>query len=163
VNGFQGLFELRTTNHLFKKLEYDLGRLGQDRTNQYAAFDFFVTAHHMEDWVYPDEGGKQNKGKRKQLEARSPLLQICSHIANGSKHFKATAKHHRAVKDTSLRKGAFDSIAFASDAFDTSRLVISLDENVAKQLSLHTDEIECLVLAEKVLKFWKEHLASLTL
>lgn len=114
----------------------------------------------MEDWLYPDSDGKQNKKKRVQLEKGFPLLQVCSHIANGSKHFKATAKHHHAVENTSLRQGAFDSDIFPSDTFDANSLIIELDEHVAEQLSLGSHQIECLTLAQSILDFWKKHLAS---
>src|ERR1700674_5392518 len=93
----EGLFELRTVDDLLKKLESDYGRLcdsGVDTYRAYTAFDFFVTAEHMLDWQYP---GGTNKGRRAQEKKSEVLLQICSHVANGFKHFKVEDGRHKSV------------------------------------------------------------------
>src|SRR5438105_3089567 len=92
---FQGLFELQTPADLVKKLQHDLERMANSPQDQYAAFDFFVTAEHILDWIHPD-----NKAARESLRSSSPLLRITSHLANGGKHFQAKAAHHQSVTGT---------------------------------------------------------------
>lgn len=104
MSTFKGFFALYTPQALLKKLEYDYKRLEASPMDTYAAFDFFITAEHMVDWVYPNDNPTEKK-KRETLRRKS-LLQICSHIANGSKHFEARAQHHKSVKGTLVRPGA---------------------------------------------------------
>jgi len=86
MNPFKGLFRLQTPPDLLSKLRHDFGRLEKDPLDEYAAFDFFVTAYHLLDWIYPDAEDVHNRDIRRQVEQDNALLQVCSHIANGSKH-----------------------------------------------------------------------------
>src|SRR5215210_3209748 len=95
MTGFKGLFELQTPQDLLQKLQHDYQRLKDDPLNPYPAFDFFVTAEHMLEWVHP---GYANKQPRTNLRKSNVLLQVCSHIANGSKHFEVEAPHHKQHK-----------------------------------------------------------------
>jgi len=106
----------------------------------------------MLDWVYP---GKANKEKRKQMRESNVLLALCSHLANGSKHFKVEHKHHTSVVKTSAHRGAFQSDAFQADAFQTlSALVVYLENEAAKE---YGDSILVLELAQKVRNSWKNN------
>ena len=60
----KGVFNLRTPIDLLDKLKYDYAVFEKDKNNPYLAFNFFVTAEHMLDWIYP---GYSNKGKRTAL------------------------------------------------------------------------------------------------
>jgi hypothetical protein len=68
-----GVFELRTPEDLLGKLRVDLKRLEADPLDQYAAFDFFVSASHMPDWLSPGQfGGLGMPGKRSAVMYRPP-------------------------------------------------------------------------------------------
>ena len=67
----KGIFELRTPQDLLQKLRFDREQLKKDPTNTYLAFNFFVTAEHIKDWLHP---GKANKANRVQLENSENLL-----------------------------------------------------------------------------------------
>jgi hypothetical protein len=114
MSKYKGFFELKKPENLFRKLKRDFERMKSEPLSSDAAFDFFVTAHHMLDWVFPDDKPSQVAKENSEL-----LLQVCSHLANGSKHFEATAKKHQSVKDTEQHAGAFSS-DFSSD-FDIDR------------------------------------------
>lgn len=80
------------------------------------------------------------------------LLQICSHIANGAKHFKATAAHHTSVKNAMLSAAAFQPDALNPGDFQSRGwLVVELDGHAADRFGPH---IEVVVLAGKLLDFW---------
>ena len=150
----KGFFEMQTAQDLLGKLNREYAQLQTSPLNQDIAFNFFITAEHIPDWLHPGRA-KTMKLKREKLFEKSLCLQIGSHIANGSKHFKAEAKHHKSVSDTSL-KGAFQRDAFQDDAFDVARLSIDLDADAAKELG--SSSIEVVELAGRILKFWENHM-----
>jgi len=94
TSNFKGFASLKTSGDLLGKLKYDYKRMLSNPYDAYAAFDFFVTAYHMLDWLHPIPTGKaaqkKNDEARSAEETGSILLQVCSHIANGVKHFQAT-------------------------------------------------------------------------
>jgi hypothetical protein len=147
---FKGLFDLQSPQDLLKKLGHDLERLTNSPLDQYAAFDFFVTARHMPEWLYP---GEPNRKKRADLERSSPFLRVCAHIADGSKHFEATAQKHRSIQGTAVQEGAFQRSAFQSDAFQVDALIIYFQRETAEALGIK--EIECVELARRVLDYWQ--------
>jgi hypothetical protein len=103
----------------------------------------------MLDWLYPNDSQK-----RKDLRDKNVVLQVCSHIANGSKHFVASDKRHVYVKDARKHEGAFQRDAFQSDAFEVPRLQIDLQGKAAQVLGESIDAFE---LAGKLLDFWKNN------
>ncbi len=145
----KGFGNLRTPQDLLAKLRHDLARVKADPSDTDAAFDFFVTAEHMVDWVLP---GYANSQARAELRRSSPLLQVISHIANGSKHFVAEAKHHEHVQRVDAPPGAFDSKAFAPHAFQTGALYVRLEGAAAAELG---NEVLVVDLAEKAFEFWR--------
>lgn len=153
---FKGLFNIQTPQDVFVKMEHDLKRLIDSPLDQYAAFDFFVTAEHLVDWLLPDrhENDKEASRARKALRDSNILLQVVSHIANGSKHFVALAKHQQSVEKTESTKGAFQADAMQSDSFQISQLIIHLHGQAVVELGL---QIEVIDLSKRVLQFWKNH------
>ena len=90
-----GIFALSTVDDLFAKARRDLDRLRNDPADSYAAFDFFVTARHIPDWLYPND-----KAKIEHLFRDNYELRLCRHIADQGKHFEVTAFMHAQVADT---------------------------------------------------------------
>jgi hypothetical protein len=149
---FKGFFELLTVKDLFAKLERDSVRIQNNPLDVDAAFDFFVTAYHMLDWLHPGPG---NSHKRKEIEDHSVLLQVTSHLANGSKHFEATASKHKSVAKTVSRPGGFQPGAFQANAFDVGELVVHLEGDVAADLGTSISVVE---LARRLVAFWQQKL-----
>ncbi len=54
----KGFFTFTTAKGLFLKLEHDLAEVQRKPSDPYTAFNFFVTAEHLLDWLYP---GKANE------------------------------------------------------------------------------------------------------
>jgi hypothetical protein len=151
----KGIFELKDARDLLAKLRRDYKKLTENPIDSDAAFNFFVTAEHMPEWAYP---GK--KSKHSQLRDTIPL-NVCSHIANGAKHFEATATRHKSVADTK-REGAWFSSGWGFDKYFgpawgfQGRLTVHLDGDVQAQLGR---SITALELADMVLKFWEKELS----
>ena len=154
MSAFQGLAELRSPVDLLQKLKHDLDRLRSLSGNQYAAFDFFVTAEHLVDWLHPDD-----EPARKAIRSSSPLLRITSHLANGVKHFEAKAKHHKSVAD--VEKQRYVQAGFAQEGMFAEPLIVHL--TVDEGQNIGTDNIEVDLLAQQVYDFWMSHLTQMGL
>jgi hypothetical protein len=143
----RGFARLQTAGDLLKKVRHEHELLRQDPSSTYVAFNFFITAHHLLDWLHP---GFRN-AERERIEREHVLLQVVSQLANGSKHFVLEAKKHQSVVRVDAPDGAFDAGAFDSDSFDTDELVVVLDGAAAAQFG---ESIHVVRLAEMVLDFW---------
>ena len=155
MSRFEGFFELRTPADLLGKLKHDFSRIKQNCVDTYAAFDFFVTAEHLLDWKYRDEGDPADRDTKTHLRRNEPLLRVISHLANGAKHFKTTASRHTSVDDAHTHKGPFDPTFFDPTFFDTNRLIVELTGDDAIVLG---PEIAVHDLAGRVLAYWENDL-----
>lgn len=143
---FKQFAELRTPCDLVRKLEFDLERILQSPQDQYAAFDFFVTAEHIMDWIYPED-----ENARKSVRSSSPLLRITSHLANGAKHFHAKARHHRSVAD--VEKCRYVADGYVEDGYVADPLIVRLTSTEA--IAFGQDCVEVDALAQQVYEYWK--------
>jgi len=135
-------FELKTPADLFSKLEGDLAALEKSGQDARIAFNFFVTAEHLPDWI----------GQRILVKANC-ILRIVSHIANGAKHFHLDEKRHNSV--TGTEKYRVVEEGYAEPGYFYEPLLIQLSPNEAKELGL--SEIDAVNLGHKVLEFWRPY------
>lgn len=152
IDIMSGIFNLRCPSDLLEKLTHEYEQLEQDPSNQYVAWNFFVTSEHLIDWLYPGQANRANRTKVRKSEL---LLQICSHIANGAKHFEVEAKHHQSVAGTDhishFPEGYFTK-GYWTNGYFFECLVIRLENEAAKDFG---ESIEVLSLAKKVMEFWE--------
>jgi hypothetical protein len=148
----QGIFDLKSPKDMLAKLNRELERLRTDPNNVDHAFNFFVTAEHMLDWLYP--GYPAEKTRRKIRDAEI-ILEVVSHLASGAKHFDQLAKHHQTVKDAGPKGGYFGSNHFGSRHWRASffgrTLRVILDGPAKASLG---ESVTALELAEKVYTYW---------
>jgi len=137
-----GFFQLKNAADLFKKLEWEYQNLAVHPGNAWHAFNFFVTAEHMADWK-----------DCKSLKFSDPLLALCSHIASGGKHFKATRKNHTSVASAKF-DGVFEPGIYEEGVFEES-LLITLSSEAEATLGMKT--IDAVTLASKILEYWRRH------
>ena len=142
---------------LLVKMQHDLSRMEQELANSYPAFDFFITAEHLLDWLYPGDTWSKNGKIRAQKRQGEPLLRVTSHLANGAKHFQVTDKRHKSVDSLQVHEGAFDPKTFDPNAFDTERLIIELQGDEANAFG---QQISAIDLARRVLAYWQQQLAN---
>jgi hypothetical protein len=88
-----GHFSHKSAADLFAKLQRDFDRLCRSPTDADASFNFFVTAEHLPEWHF-----KGDSKAAAELRKQHALLRLCSHLANGAKHFEVT--RHNAVAST---------------------------------------------------------------
>lgn len=148
MNECKGFSELKNAVDLVRKLEFDLERMKNDMRDQYAAYDFFVTAEHIVDWVCPN-----NRSAQKHLRGSSVLLQVASHIANGAKHFQTQDSRHKSV--SGVKKQRYVEEGYVEEGYFEDPIIVSLAQNEA--VIIGCEEISAIVLAEKLLEYWKSN------
>ena len=148
-----GIGRLQTPDDLLGKLRHDLQRLRGAPGDSFAAYDFFVTAEHMLDWVLP---GHANDAKRSQLRSSNVLLGIVSHVANGSKHFVVESPRHQSVQHCNVAPSS--SIGLSTSAGSgIERVFVSLEGPAILQFgpTMGADD-----LAERIVRFWESYLST---
>lgn len=152
-------FRLRTPEDLLAKLKAEAELLRQHPEDSYLAFNFFVTAFHIIEWIHP---GNSNKRLRKSLVDNEPLLQVLSHIANGTKHLEIDPDHHNAVKSTGGAPSWAEAPNFGRNlgkrVVNQKALFIRLQGGAAKRIGA---TISVTDLADKAVAFWENYLREL--
>jgi hypothetical protein len=151
----------RTPKDLLRKLEHDLQRMKTAVADPYAAFDFFVTADSLVDWLYPEVPGDKGatsgrKHIRSDLRQNDHLVRIASHIANGAKHFIVSPSRHASV--VSMRSVHSEEEGRAQEG-NAAALHVYVTPAEAAELGVQ-DSIEGTALAERVLQFWVARVAA---
>lgn len=156
MSSFKGFALLQKPADLVAKLAHDFERIRAAPDDAYAAFDFFVTAEHIVDWLFPDSPEINQSSARKKMRESSELLKITSHIANGAKHFQALAKQHDSVTDLKQESGGFDPSSFSPRAFSPAAFKMhGLNVRLENGRVVHV-----LTLAEDVLQYWKNEIGN---
>jgi hypothetical protein len=132
------------------------------------AWNFFVTAEHLPDWVYyqdmPTRGTERpdlldgQKPYDFKMALTRPVLRICSHLANGGKHFHLRNSNLTSVTSTHERP-TFVVPGFVVEGFyEPPALMVGLTPAEQQALSLAEPSIEALSPAADVRAFWQARL-----
>lgn len=73
----KGFFSLLSAQDLLKKVRADFFEMESNSTDVYVAFNFFVTARCIPEWLHPNEKNKVNDLFKNHVE-----LRICRHLAD---------------------------------------------------------------------------------
>jgi hypothetical protein len=147
-----GAFHLKTPKDLFAKLGRELERLRRDPDDVDVAFNFFVTAESLLDWLHPGNAGRS---AREAIRRSAPLLEVVSHLASGAKHFDQLAPHHKSVTNSGSRVGIFGRQLSPDGGAIFRRqtmLAVELSGSAATALG---PVVSVLDLAERVYAHWK--------
>ena len=137
-------FELKTAADLFRKLEGDFAALKSSQDTR-VAFNFFVTAEHLPDWL-----------SRRVLVRRHAILRVVSHIANGAKHFTLDDRRHTSV--TSTEKSRYVEEGYVEPGYFDEPLLIHLSPDEARELG--ASSIDAVELGYRVLEFWRPYVPT---
>jgi hypothetical protein len=158
----EGFFELQTLENLLHKLEWEYAQWQDDPLNTYRAWNFFVTAEHLPDWL-ARTGSRLPKGfSYKKLKQEQPLLRVCSHLASGGKHFRPRDEHKSVASTREQPRAFFEPGAFIEGFFESPALMVDLSPNEQQALSSPSASIEAFSLATDVLAFWRQYLRELS-
>ncbi len=140
-----GLWGLDSPEALFGKLTRDLARMRAAPRDPDPAFDFFVTAYHMHEWV-----AQGDKALAKTLET-DDLILSAGHIATRGKHFSAQAK--KWVQLQSTENKAPGPLSVTPAAMPTALRVVLSEPSLTP---LDKTDITAIALAECLLKHWQD-------
>lgn len=152
-----GFFQLQSPLDLLDKMEHDFQRLSQNPVDVCAAFDFFVAAAHLPEWLGK---AKCSPGQAKKPSSKA-LRDICHQLANGAKHFQPDPDRSNSVDSGFVRPPCIPGqwvpdISILGDP--TGVLVIVLGSEEAS--ALNRMNISALELAGMVFSYWKAHPAT---
>jgi hypothetical protein len=146
----EGFSELTTPAHLLQKLEREYARLQASPMNVDHAWNFFVTAEHLPDWISGGQPRMPTGETLKAFKQRYRLTRVCSHLANGGKHF-APLPFHDSVSGIA-RDGVYEPGVYDEAVFEEWLSIHLTPPEVAAWGKANIDVRE---LAGKVLAFWQ--------
>lgn len=160
-------FDLKDPRNLLRKLEREYDRWKADPLNVDFAWNFFVTAEHLPDWIYyqdmPTTGTERpdlldgQKPYDFKMALMRPALRICSHLANGAKHFHLTNINLTSVGDTVREMTGYIEDGYIEDDYFAEELMLRVHLTPQEQTALGRDsaDVDALALASWVLEFWR--------
>jgi hypothetical protein len=151
TSGLVGFFHLQTPEDLFRKLQRDYERVEADPASSDAAFDFFITATHIPEWL-----AKANRPHVVPSGQRDlALLDTCKHLGNGAKHF--VVNRHDAVQHGDVGPNTYGSAKYGLATYGaTDNLLVTLAPDEASVLG--TSQRLAKDLAQDVLSYWRAYL-----
>lgn len=146
-------FGMEHASDLLKKLEWEFEQLQAAPNNKFAAFNFFVTAEHLLDWVHP---GRSGNPQRKDRCTRHPLLAIVSHLCNRAKHLKLEDTRHASVLRAEVGRAPPRVTYVGGNVHSWGPAPVTLWIYVASDLQdQFGDRITPIDLAERTLDYWR--------
>lgn len=143
-----GFFELRKAMDLLHKLEWDYAQLQQDPENVYLAYNFFVTAENMPEWV-------QDKPFKHKIQQQKLILTLVNELATGAKHM--TSGKQKPAIDSATR-ARYVAEGYVKPGYFKEPLVVRLSPEQAATRG--QDTIDVLTLAGEVLACWQQYLQT---
>ena len=147
-----GIFDLKSVYDLFKKLEFDYERLKQEPNNTYIAFDLFMTAAHIPDWIKNGDTGRAREFRRDK-----PILRLCYQLACGGKHFHLKSKEHNSVE--SAEKSKYVEDGYIEQGYFEEPLEVALTGNLARKLGV-SNPASALKIATLAVNYWQSWINS---
>ena len=165
----RGFFELTTPHHLLQKLTREYEEWKKDPLNVDRAWNFFVTAEHLPDWLAQTDPKAFAGSGIKKFKRAQPLTRICTHLANGAKHFRPTEKPTEMLNtsvDTTVREmTGYVKPGYVKPGYYAQEPALRVYLTPTELAALQRDcvpvtaaGIDALWLAARVLEFWKTRL-----
>lgn len=170
----QGFFTIQTPADLVAKCEHDLARIRERPGDPYPAFDFFIAARHVPDWIatadvdrrveniLDDRCRKEIAELAESIFNAHPRLKIARHLADRSKHLVVTREgrksnrtpFHKEVEGTTMPP-------WSEPSWLLRRLEIAIDVNDQDARSYYPDgRVEVVALAADILEDLRRALKS---
>jgi hypothetical protein len=141
-----GFFDLQRATDLLGKLERDYARLQQDSEDVDLAYNFFVTAENMPEWV-------KDKAFKHVIQQQELILTLCNELTTGAKHVTA-GKEKPAI--ASAERDRYVEEGYIEPGYFEEPLLVRLSPTRATQRG--QEAIDVLTLAGEVLAFWQREL-----
>jgi hypothetical protein len=142
----EGFFDLSTPEDLFRKLVDDFDDLESSPFDSRKAFDFFVTATHIADWI--NDGDRK---KTKQFRDANAILKVCDHLACNGKHFRLDNPTHTSVEKA--ERECYAEPGYVESGYFKESLIVTFSEAEEAEFGIKSEDV--VSLASRVIKFWK--------
>jgi hypothetical protein len=156
----EGFFDLQTPEDLLHKLEWEYAQWQGDPLSTYRAWNFFVTAEHLPDWLARTGPRLPKIFGINVFKHDNPLLRICSHLANGGKHFRPRPDRHTSVASTRQQAGWVKPGWVKPGWVELPALIVDLTPDEQQALASPSASVDALSLAADVLTFLQQHLRA---
>jgi hypothetical protein len=147
----RGQFQLHSAYDLLAKLRHDYSRLREAPNDPYVAFDFFVTADHLLDWVYPGALGQSSRTAERDAH---PILQVVSHLAAGARHMVPEDRRPVSVPHADHARSTHGNAEHGTATSESAHLVVNLEGAAAAELGIAATPLK---LATRALQYWEDH------
>jgi hypothetical protein len=149
-----GIFTLKNTQELYGKLEHDFKQMCKDTADDYACFNFFVTAHHLAEWHFTGDKKKANEFRK-----HNDVLRICADLANSAKHFASTRGYDSIAATNTTAVTSITHIDLKSSSTDSEGrphgFFVNPGPNEVPKLGTSISVVD---LAGQILALWKKEL-----
>jgi hypothetical protein len=164
----QGLFDLTIPEHLLKKLEREYEKLRENPADADHAFNFFVTAEHIPDWLARSDPKALGGKSIKTFKRGHPITRICENLANGAKHFIPKVSPEKqlniSVQRTERKTRGYVKPGYVKPGYVREETILQVyltpgevDELRRSGVPDAAEAIDAPLLAAKVLEFWRKH------
>jgi hypothetical protein len=151
----EGFFTLQTLKHLLGKIEREYDRWKAEPMNVDFAWNFFVTAEHLPDWLARTDPLALKGYTIEAFKQSGSLTHVCSHLANGAKHFRPT--RHTAVASMRQQGGWIPWGWVPAGWVPLPALLIDLTPDEQDALQFLSASVEALLFATWLLAFWQTY------
>jgi hypothetical protein len=149
-----GIFTLKNTQDLYRKLEHDFKQMCENTADDYACFNFFVTAHHLAEWHFSGDKTRANEFRKS-----NDLLRICADLANSAKHFASTRGYDSIAATNTTAVTSITYIDLKSSSTDSEGrpqgFFVKPQPREATKLGASIAAID---IAQRILELWKKEL-----
>ena len=125
-------YGLKNSRDLYEKLKRDANRL-EEQVSSDAMFDFFITAHHLREWIKHDRALPRESRKRLTTIERRPEIKMCADIATASKHMSALRRETK-IREVKSRKG-FGHGRLGKGPFGNGEEEITIELNTGESIN----------------------------
>jgi hypothetical protein len=147
----RGFFDLQTPEDLLHKLEREYAQLQQNPEDVDLAYNFFITAENMPEWV--KGGGRKGKAFKHKIQQQEIVLIIGHELATGAKHVSSGSQ--RPAVRAATREGWVAS-GWVAPGWVAAPLIVRLSPEQATAVG--QEAVNMLELASRVLAFWQQYL-----
>lgn len=144
-------YSFQKPHDLFEKMERDAAALDDCVTGD-RAFNFVITAYHIQDWVISSAETQETKDALKTLTNSKPF-QLCRDLANASKHMVIT-RYDPSAEDASSSQG-FGVGRFGKGPFGVGEESIEITHSDGSTINI-------LQLKDEIVSLWSEFFSKQT-
>ena len=141
----EGFFDISTPEDLYRKLKGDFDDLRSSPFDSRKAFNFFVTATHIADWINDGDRKKTN-----QFRNKFSVLKVCNHLACNGKHFRLDDPAHTSVENAERKYYA--EPGYIEPGYFEEPLIVTFSDAEEAEFGIKYEDV--VSLASRVMAFW---------